>query len=60
MNYKYIPDSNHRLRQILARKPRANLHEIRRAHPSLAAMSFDHLALRLDQIDRDQDSPFPG
>lgn len=56
MNYRYIPDPNSTLRQVIARKPAASLNEVRRGHPTLRSMSMDHLALRVDQLSRDQDA----
>jgi hypothetical protein len=38
------------LKQILAVDPKASLHNIRRAHPALGAMSLDHLYLRMSQL----------
>lgn len=47
----YIPqsDSQQVLKDILARDPRASIHQIRRAHPAFRAVSLDHLSLRLSQ-----------
>lgn len=47
----YVPqsDSQQVLKDILARNPRASLHQIRRAHPAFRAVSLDHLGLRLSQ-----------
>jgi len=54
MNYRYIPNHNSTLKQIVARNPAASLHEIRLSHPTLRSMSLDHLALRIDQLSRDK------
>lgn len=53
MNYRYVPDQNFALKQILSQRPTASLHELRAAHPVLRSMSVDHLAMRLGQLDRD-------
>lgn len=50
MNFRYSPDIGPLLSDLITRKPCANLHEIRRAHPTLRAMSLDHLALRIGRI----------
>lgn len=56
MNYRYRPTSDRMLAEIVARHPRATLHDIRRAHPKYRAMSVDQLGLRLgDAIDRQRD-----
>jgi len=49
VTYKTRPASESVLKAILARNPRASLHEIRRAHPAFQAMSLDHLGLRVGQ-----------
>lgn len=51
MNYRYVPDPNRALRALFETNPAASLHEIRRDHPALRSMSFDHLWLRLAQLD---------
>lgn len=38
------------LRDILAREPRADIHQIRQSHPALSAMSYDQLSLRLSNM----------
>jgi hypothetical protein len=53
MNYRYVPDANSTLKQVIAHKPAASLNEIRRSHPTLLSMSLDHLALRIGQLSRD-------
>ena len=56
MNYRYIPDPNSMLKQVMAGSPAASLSEIRRSHPTFRSMSLDHLALRIGQLSRDQDA----
>ena len=50
MNFRYSPDIGPLLSDVITRKPRADLHEIRRAHPTLRAMSLDQLAVRIGRI----------
>jgi hypothetical protein len=50
MNYRYVPEHDLRLKQILARNPKATLHEIRRSLPNSASMSLDHIALRVERM----------
>ncbi len=50
MNYRYIPDCDDALRAIVSNNPTASLDEIHQAHPSLRAMSLDHLSLRLARL----------
>lgn len=38
------------LRRILDHNPRATLHDIRKAHPALNSMSYDHLGLRVSRL----------
>jgi hypothetical protein len=54
MNYRYINDSDLLLKEVVARRPAATLHDIRRSHPAFRSMSLDHLALRLGRLERDQ------
>ncbi|MGQ3017221.1 hypothetical protein [Phenylobacterium sp.] len=42
------------LRKIVARSPKVTLDSVRRAHPAFRAMSYDHLLLRIEQIERGQ------
>jgi hypothetical protein len=59
MNYRYIKDSDLLLKEVVARRPAATIHEIKRSHPALRSMSLDHLALRLGQLERDQNLASP-
>jgi hypothetical protein len=54
MNYRYNTDSDLLLKEAVARRPAATIHDIRRSHPTFRSMSLDHLALRLGRLDRDQ------
>ena len=54
MNYRYNKDSDRLLKAVVARRPDATIHDIRRSHPSLRSMSVDHLALRLGRLERGQ------
>jgi hypothetical protein len=56
LNYSYIPDFDLGLRDFLIQNPAADLHEIRRAHPSLRSISLDHLALRIERLERGRDA----
>jgi hypothetical protein len=53
MNYRYDTDSDLLLKKVVAWRPAATLHDIRRSHPAFRSMSLDHLALRLARLDRD-------
>lgn len=50
MNFRYQPTSDSVLEDILARNPRASLHEIRHAHPAFERVSLDHLGVRLARV----------
>lgn len=50
MNFRYRAASDAVLRDILARDPRASLHDIRHSHPSLRRVSLDELGLRVGRI----------
>lgn len=52
LNYSYVPEPDFGLQEFLARNPAAGLHEIRRSHPKLRAMSLDQLSLRIAQLER--------
>jgi hypothetical protein len=58
MNYRYASTSPSRLKELLHRDPRTSLQEIRRAHPSFQAMSWDRLSLMLDRALADE-IPYP-
>jgi hypothetical protein len=56
MNYRYSTDSDRLLKKVVAWRPAATIHDIRRSHPAFRSMSLDHLALRLARLDRDPQS----
>lgn len=45
-----IPTTAQILRAILARQPRATIHDIHHAHPRLRAMTLDRLGLLLERL----------
>jgi hypothetical protein len=50
VNYRYRDPAEAVLTGILARDPRASLHDIRHAHPSLLPLSLDQLGLRVGRV----------
>jgi len=54
MNYRYAHGDDASVRAAIARNPTASLHELRQSHPTLRAMSLDHLAVRVDQVRNNQ------
>ena len=50
MNFRYRAAREAVLSDILARDPRASLHDIRHAHPSLRHISQDQLGLRVGRL----------
>jgi hypothetical protein len=53
MNYRDFNDSDRLLKEVVARRPAATIHEIRQSHPTFRSMSLDHLALRLGKLECD-------
>jgi hypothetical protein len=50
VNYRYRAAAEAVLNDILARDPRASLHDIRRAHPGLQRLSLDQVGLRVGRV----------
>ena len=52
MNFRYDHDVKDPLEHIIDQRPAAGVHDIRRAHPALQAMSLDHLTLLIERLNR--------
>jgi len=50
VNFRYRAAAEAVLSDILARDPRASLHDIQHAHPSLRRVSLDQLGLRVGRV----------
>jgi hypothetical protein len=50
VNYQYRTANDAVISDILARDPRASLHDIKSAHPSLRRLSLDQLGLRVGRV----------
>jgi hypothetical protein len=50
VNYRYRAAAEAVLSDILVRDPRASLHKIQNAHPSLQRLSLDQLGLRVGRV----------
>ena len=58
VNFRYRAAPEAAVSDILARNPRASLHDIQHAHPSLRRLSSDQLGLRVGRVLDDRAARF--